>query len=118
MNLSGALGPVEALPGLVAALVFTHDGLVVDQVGSRFAADQLAAELAGLTESARLCFQNLTLGEVRMFSVGLTSHDVTLLLLPGHFLGLVFERGKGMVGLPADVDGALQPLRNALGGRQ
>lgn len=118
MNLTGALAPVETLPGLVAALVFTQDGLVVDQVGSRFAADQLAAELAGLAESARLCFHNLSLGEVRQFSAGLTAHDVTLLLLPGHFLALVFERGRGMVGLPAQVESALQPLRTVLGGRQ
>ena len=118
MNLTGALAPVESLPGLVAALVFTYDGLVVDQVGSRFAADQLAAELAGLAEAARTCFLNLSLGEVRQLSVGLTSHDVTLLLMPGHFLALVFERGRGIVGLPANVESALQPLRNVLGGRQ
>lgn len=118
MNLSGALEPVEALPGLVAALVFTHDGLVVDQVGSRFAADQLAAELAGLTETARECFANLNLGETRQFSAELTAHDVTVLLLPGHYLALVFERGSGSGGLPADAEAALQSLRAALGGRK
>lgn len=118
MNLSGALAPVAALPGLVAGLVFTYDGLVVDQAGSRFAADQLAAELASLADSARSCFLNLSLGEVRQFSVSLTSHDVTLLLLPGHFLALVFERGRSIGRLPDDVERALKPLRAVLGGRQ
>ncbi len=118
MNLSGTLEPVVRLPGAVAALVFTQDGLVVDQAGSRFAADQLAAELAGVTEAAKYCFANLNLGEVRQFSAGLTSHDVTVLLLPGHLLALVFERGSGNVGLPPGVESVLQPLRAALGGRQ
>ena len=118
MNLTGALQPISELPGLVAALVFTHDGLVVDHAGSRFAADQLAAELAGLADAARSCFATLSLGEMRHLSVALTTHDVTVLLMPGHFLSLVFERGRGAAGLTADIEGALQPLRVALGGRQ
>lgn len=117
MNLRGALEPVSRLPGLVAALVFTQDGLLVDQVGSPFAADLLAAELAGLADVARSCFASISLGEVRHVSAGLTSHDVTVLLLPGHYLGLVYERGSGGK-LPADLDEALQPLRSVLGGRQ
>ena len=117
MNLRGALEPLQSLAGLVAGLVFTQDGLLVDQVGSRFSADLLAAELTGLAEAARGCFASLSLGEVRHFSTSLTAHDVIVLQLPGHFLGLVFERGSGSQ-LPAGLDEALQPLRAALGGRQ
>ncbi len=117
MNLRGALEPVQSLPGLVAALVFTQDGLLVDKVGSPYGADMLAAELSGLAEAARTCFMGLDLGDLRHFSTGLTSHDVTVLQLPGHYLGLVFERGSGS-SLPVGLDVTLQPLRAALGGRQ
>lgn len=117
MNLRGALSPIEQLPGLVAAIVFTQDGLVVDLVGSRFAADMLAAELAGLADAARSCYASLDLGEVRHFSTSLTAHDVTVLLLPGHYLGLVYERGSG-ARLPHHLEDALQPLKAAFGGRQ
>lgn len=118
MNLRGALSPVSELPGMVVALVFTYDGLLVDLTGSRFAADQLAAELAGLADAARSCFATLSLGDVRHIAVSLSTHDVTVVLMPGHYLALVFERGRGGAGLPSEIESALQPLRAALGGRQ
>ncbi len=118
MNLAGALEPLTQLSGFVAGVVFTQDGLPVEQVGSRFAAEELAAELAGMAEASRQTFGSLTLGDVRQFSVSLTAHDVTVLMLPGYLLGLVFERGSGSFILAPSLERAIQPLRGALGGRR
>lgn len=118
MNLDGALTSVSQLDGFVAAVLMTYDGLLVEQAGSRYAADAMAAELAGLAEAARQCFSNLSLGDVRQLSVGLTAHDVTLVSMPGHFLAVVFERGSGSVFLAPSLEYALQPVKGALGGRQ
>lgn len=118
MNLAGALNQLTQLEGLVAAVLMTHDGLPVEQVGSRFAAESIAAELSGLAEAARDCFASLSLGDVRNLSVSLTAHEVTLMVVPGHLLALVFERGSGSILLAPAIERALQPLRTALGGRQ
>lgn len=113
MNLAAALESVRGLAGLAAALVLTHDGLVVEQVGDGFAADVLAAELAGIGSRARQGMSNLALGSVEQLWITVQGFEVAVIMLPGYWLALVFHGNKMQSPLLA-LERVLQPLHAAL----
>lgn len=116
MSLEPALESLRGLAGLAAGLVLTHDGLVVEQVGDGFAADVLAAELAGIGSRARQGMSNLALGSVKQLWITVQAYEVAIIMLPGYWLALVFDGHSMLSPLPA-LERVLQPLQAALGGR-
>lgn len=115
MSLGRALESLQGLTGLLAALLMTYDGLLVEQVGDGFAAELLAAELAGIGGTARQGMSNLALGEVKQLWITVRAFEVAIIMLPGFYLALVFD-GHNMVSPLPSMERVLQPLEAALGG--
>ena len=78
MKLGAALKSLLDEPGVLAALLFTRDGLAVEMYGYGLRANELAAQAAGMAGAARRGCRSLGLGEPQVLRVGLKEHTLDI----------------------------------------
>ncbi len=118
MSLVSALRPLLALDGLVAIVVFSRDGLLVEALGPGVTkAEQAAAELASAAGSARLAFMALGLGEPVQQIITLAKHEAMLFRYAEYTLALIFQPHGNRTLVHQLLDAAGPQVQRLLGGR-
>lgn len=118
MSLAPLLRPLMAFDGLVAVIVLTRDGLPVEMIGHGLRADELSAEVAGVAEAARNCFQALGMGAPKLLKVELKGHEVTTFNLETHYLTIVFQPYGNHSLITSIIEKTKPQLLAALGGQR
>lgn len=114
MTLREALEPLLALPGMVALLVLTRDGLPVEMIGHGLRSDRLAAQVASAAEAARRSFCELGMGAPRHLVAKLPDYDVVTFGSGDHYLAAVLEPDSEETLVPVVYESVLAPLQGAL----
>lgn len=118
MSLVGALRPFLALDGLVAIVVFSHDGLLVEALGPGvIEAEQAAAELASVAGAARHAFMALGMGEPVQQVVTLAKHEAMLFRYAEYALALIFQPHGNRALVHQILDAVGPQVQRLLGGR-
>lgn len=113
--IAALLRPLLAFDGLVAVMVLTRDGLPVELIGHGLQADQLAAEVASVGETARGCCEALGLGAPEQLELRLEKYRVKLFSLEQHYLAIICAGGNEAV-ISQIISNIKPQLRKALGG--
>lgn len=113
----GILRPFLALDGLVAIVVLSHDGLLVEVLGSGVKAEQAAAELASVAGAARHAFVSLGMGEPLQQVVTLAKHEAMLFRYAEYTLALIFQPHGNRALVHQILDTMGPQVQRLLGGR-
>lgn len=117
MSLVSVLRPFLALDGLVSIVVFSHDGLLVEVLGSGVEAEPAAAELASVAGAARHAFRALGMGEPLQHVITLAKHEAMLFRYAEYTLALIFQPHGNRALVHQILDAVGPQVQRLLGGR-